>query len=197
MMVKLCGMTRAEDVALACELGADAIGFVLWPESPRCVTLDRIASLVASMPASTTPVGVLVTPGADEIERAVDAGLRVLQIYGGLDRVWTVSVPLWLAASVDSDLSAVPSDVPVVLDAHDPARHGGTGRTIDWKRAARLAAERRVVLAGGLTATNVTTAIQQVRPYGVDVASGIESRPGVKDAHAMRQFVAAVREADR
>jgi phosphoribosylanthranilate isomerase len=196
-MVKLCGMTRADDVALACELGADAVGFVLWPRSPRCVSFEDLARLVENVPAATTTVGVLVRPQADELERAVDAGLRVLQIHDGLDRTWDVPVPLWLAAHVGSDISAAPADVPIVLDAHDPERHGGTGRTIDWSRAAALAAMRRVVLAGGLTSANVATAIRQVRPYGVDVASGIETRPGIKDAHAMRQFMAAVREADR
>ena len=84
----------------------------------------------------------------------------------------------------------------IVLDAHDPVRHGGTGRTIDWQRAARVAATRRVLLAGGLTAANVGEAIRTVRPYGVDVASGIEQQPGIKDAQAMQAFVTAVRTAD-
>jgi phosphoribosylanthranilate isomerase len=86
--------------------------------------------------------------------------------------------------------------IPIVLDAHDPVRHGGTGRTIDWNRAARIAAARRVLLAGGLTPANVAAAIRQVRPYGVDVASGIEDRPGIKDPELMRAFVRAVRQAD-
>jgi phosphoribosylanthranilate isomerase len=85
----------------------------------------------------------------------------------------------------------------LLLDVHDPERHGGTGRTIDWARAAAIAAARRVLLAGGLTSGNVADAIRQVRPYGVDVASGIEDRPGIKNAGAMKAFMAAVREADQ
>jgi phosphoribosylanthranilate isomerase len=86
-------------------------------------------------------------------------------------------------------------DVPVLLDAHDPVQYGGTGRPIDWTRAADVAARRRVILAGGLTPSNVGHAIRTVRPYGVDVASGVERQPGVKDRDAMRAFVAAVRRA--
>lgn len=196
-MVKFCGMRRPEDVALACELGVDALGFVLWPRSPRFVAAETLARLVALIPEHIEPVGVMVRPDEGEIDRAVRAGIRVLQIHDGLDREWQTPAPLWLSAHLDSDLSGISTEIPIVLDAHDPERHGGTGRTIDWNRAAAIAAGRRVLLAGGLTAANVAAAITQVRPYGVDVASGIETRPGVKDAQAMRQFMAAVREANR
>jgi len=194
--IKLCGMTRPEDVALAAELGADAVGFVLWPGSPRAVAPARLAALVGALPASTMAVGVFVTPSAGDIDRAVAAGIRVAQVHGAIDARGASSVTVWVARSLDTGVSDLPVATTVVLDAHDPERHGGTGRTIDWSRAAQIAAGRRVVLAGGLTPANVTDAIRRVRPFGVDVASGIEDRPGVKNAQAMTAFVAAVREAD-
>src|SRR5688572_26068831 len=143
-------MTREQDVILAAELGADAVGFVLWPNSPRAVSPGRLASLVATLPPSTTPVGVFVSPSADDISRAVAAGIRIVQLHGavgiGLDPRTT-----WIARSLDSGVADIPTETTVVLDAHDPTRHGGTGQTIAWKRAAQVASRRRVVLAGGLT----------------------------------------------
>ncbi len=195
--IKLCGMTRAVDVALAGELGANAVGFVLWPASPRAVAASDLTALIDALPESTTPVGVFVSPSADDIRRALDAGIRAVQVHGGVEVQSGSPVPIWMARSLETGVDDLPSDTLVVLDAHDPDRHGGTGRTIDWAGAAAIAANRRVVLAGGLTPANVANAIEQVRPFGVDVASGIEDRPGVKNAQAMRAFVTAVRKADQ
>jgi phosphoribosylanthranilate isomerase len=195
--VKLCGMTRERDVELACELQVDAVGFVMWPRSPRYVPAARVAALVRTARPDVIPVGVFVSPTRDEIGEAQDAGIRIVQIHGELPDLGRGEVETWVARSLDDGLEAIPTDVTVVLDAHDPVRHGGTGRTIDWTRAALIAADRRIVLAGGLTPGNVAAAIRQVRAYGVDVASGIETAPGVKSATAMRQFVTAVREADQ
>ena len=192
--VKFCGMTRPADVARACELGVSAVGFVLWPQSPRFVPADKLAALVRGLPAHVTAVGVLVEPSADDIAQALDAGVNVVQVHGTMQGV--ARAETWIAAHLDADISAIPDTNTVVLDAHDPVRHGGTGRTIDWRRAATVAARRRVLLAGGLTPENVSTAIREVRPYGVDVASGIEDAPGIKSARAMEAFVAAVRERD-
>jgi phosphoribosylanthranilate isomerase len=193
--IKFCGMTRQDDVRIACDLGVNALGFVMWPGSPRYVAPRDVATLVMSMPETVTPVGVFVSPSDDDIRAARDAGVRVLQLHG--NRRDTAAGDLWLACSLESDVDATtPADV-LLLDAHDPVRHGGTGRTIDWERAAALAAARRVILAGGLTPGNVGDAIRLVKPYGVDVASGIEERPGIKSRAAMTAFVAAVREAEQ
>lgn len=200
MLVKICGMTRAEDVDLASEFGVDAVGFVLWPRSPRCVNAAQAAALVRRLPGRVTPVGVFVNPTDDEVEAAIEAGIRIAQCHGSEfrpGRPWQSRVPLWRAASLEADLSAIPESITLLLDAHDPERHGGTGRTIDWTRAAAVARTRRVILAGGLTADNVADAARQVRPYGVDVSSGVEERPGIKRAAAMQAFVTAVREAER
>lgn len=191
--IKFCGMTREEDVALACTLGVDAVGFVLWPKSPRYVSAARVAALVRHLPSAVTPVGVFVSPSSEDIVAARDAGVRVVQVHGS--PAAAIEGDVWMATSLDVGVAGLAPDVTVVLDAHDPVRHGGTGRTIDWRRAAAVAATRRVMLAGGLTPDNVADAIRQVRPFGVDVASGIEDRPGIKNAQAMTAFVAAVRKA--
>ena len=193
--VKFCGMTRDADVDVACELGVNALGFVLWPQSPRHVEMRRLEGLVRRLPPAVLPVGVFVAPDAAAVQAARDAGVRVVQLHG--DGGAAVAGERWIARAIDTDFAAVPDDILVVLDAHDPIRHGGTGRIIDWHRAASIASTRRLLLAGGLTPGNVGDAIRQVRPYGVDVASGIEERPGVKSITAMQAFIAAVREADQ
>jgi phosphoribosylanthranilate isomerase len=191
--IKFCGMTREEDVARACELGIDAVGFVLWPGSARYVPAERVAALVRMLPSNVTPVGVFVSPTREEMTAARGAGVRVVQIHGPHAEPHDDEEDVWVATSLDAGVATIAPRVTVVLDAHDPVRHGGTGRTIDWARAAAVAASRRVMLAGGLTPGNVAEAIRQVRPFGVDVASGIEDQPGIKDAQAMTDFVAAVR----
>jgi phosphoribosylanthranilate isomerase len=198
--IKFCGMTLEEDLAMAVDLGVDAVGCGLWPESPRVVARGRLAPLVETLPNSVLPVAVLVRPTEDDIASALEGGVRVLQVHGvGSQDLLTTMVQTWIGVTLSGDgiSPAAPEIFTVVLDAHDPVRVGGTGRTIDWDRAERVAAARRVILAGGLTPANVGAAIRQVRPYGVDVASGIEDRPGVKNAQAMAAFVAAVREADQ
>ena len=125
------------------------------------------------------------------------AGVRAVQLHGVAGRpAWLVGCELWMAASLAAEglTPDVDDDCLLLLDAHDPERHGGTGRTINWTRAAAIAAQRPIMLAGGLHAGNVADAIRTVRPYGVDVASGIEERPGIKNADAMRDFVARVRQ---
>jgi phosphoribosylanthranilate isomerase len=199
-LIKFCGMTREADLASAAALGVDAVGFVLYPKSPRCVARDRLAPLVRAVPPKVLPVAVLVRPTEDDIGFVLDSGVRALQVHGvGSQELLTTVVPTWIGARLDGDgiSPAVPEMVTIVLDAHDPERHGGTGRTIDWERAARIAVRRRVLLAGGLNPANVVQAIRQVRPFGVDVASGIEDQPGIKSTARMQAFVTAVREADQ
>jgi phosphoribosylanthranilate isomerase len=196
-LIKFCGMTRDADVDLACELGAGALGFVLWRKSPRSVDLERVRLLLKRVAPGVLRVGVFVAPTPDEIASARDAGIQVAQIHGEPWDVPASGLERWIARSLDDDVNAVPAPLTVVLDAKDPVRYGGTGQTIDWPRAKPIAARRRVMLAGGLTPDNARDAIRTVQPYGVDVASGIEERPGEKSASAMRRFVAAVREAEK
>ena len=192
MAVKICGLTRREDVEAAAEFGASHVGFVLWLNSPRSTTLAEIRDIIRALPVSITPVGVFVDPTADEIAAAGDAGVRLAQVHGEVPV--GVELPVVRAVHLSADGIAPPvDDELVLLDAHDPVQKGGTGKTIDWRRAAGVARARRVILAGGLTPENVAHAIAIVRPFGVDVASGVEAQPGVKDHARMRAFIAAAK----
>jgi phosphoribosylanthranilate isomerase len=199
--IKICGITRHEDADEAVALEVDALGFVLWEGSPRFAGFDRAAAIVRRLPPFVTAVAVLVSPTELDLQRAIDSGCPVVQVHGAADETLIRRGPWRLVRAVTlgsapAGIQPMPEDdVAVLLDAHDPVQYGGTGRPIDWTRAADVAARRRVILAGGLTPSNVGHAIRTVRPYGVDVASGVERQPGVKDRDAMRAFVAAVRRA--
>jgi phosphoribosylanthranilate isomerase len=198
--IKVCGLTRVEDAVLAADLGADAIGFVLWPGSPRATGVDEALAIGRAVPPFVTRVGVVVDPAVGEINEIVrTARLDVLQLHGHETPGDFADVPVRLikAVALDSDAAVeaalqMPDPVLLLVDASDPARRGGTGRRADWERAARLSARRRIVLAGGLTPENVAEAMAAVSPWGVDVSSGVELSPGRKDAGRVRAFFAAV-----
>jgi phosphoribosylanthranilate isomerase len=198
--IKICGITRLEDAEAAVVLGANALGFVLWPKSPRHAELDTVQLIAATLPPFVVAVGVFVAPTADHVAEAVRAGIQVAQIHGDVP-AWPGArppVPILRAVHLGpGGLESIEPDVPdetVLLDAHDADRHGGTGQTIDWVRASAIARSRRIVLAGGLTPANVGTAIRLVKPYAVDVASGVEARPGVKDHELLKRFFEAAKE---
>ena len=196
--VKICGLTRQEDAEQAAELGAEFVGFVLWANSPRAANLDVVRKVTRTLPKAVTPVGVFVDPSADEVAAARDAGIRMAQIHGEVP-VWG-DPPLRIAVIRAVHLAAHDgiepdvSDDLVLLDAQDPVKRGGTGKTVDWARAAKIARQRMIFLAGGLTPDNVRQAIAEVKPFAVDVASGVEASPGVKDPHKLRAFIAAAKE---
>lgn len=199
--IKICGLTRIEDARLAGHLEVDAVGVVLWPGSPRAVGVAEAAALCEGLPPFTVRVGVFVAPPLEDVRAAISrVGLGAIQIHGVDDPTpyRALGVPiLWAASLADETADPVtPAGTTLLLDAHDSARHGGTGRTIDWTRARRISErERRLVLAGGLTAENVARAITEVRPSAVDVSSGVEATPGIKSAVRMKAFVEAVRQA--
>ena len=197
--VKICGITRLEDALAAAQWGASYVGFVLWPGSPRAATLDIVRSIVPALPPAVTPVGVFVDPTADDVMAAAEAGIQMAQIHSDAPAFLRgVAIPVVRAVHLAIDrVDGVEPDIAdelVLLDAHDPVRRGGTGRTVDWRRAAMVARSRRIILAGGLTPDNVRQAIDEVRPYAVDVASGVESEPGIKDHGLLHAFMAAVKE---
>jgi phosphoribosylanthranilate isomerase len=197
--IKICGITRREDALEAARLGATFVGFVLWEGSPRAATLEQVRTIVESLPGDVTPVGVFVNPSSDAINAAADAGIRLAQVHGDAsNELIDARVPVIRAVHLSSDRpDGIEPDVDdelILLDAHDPLKQGGTGKTIDWTRAARVAKTRRVILAGGLTPFNVRQAIELVRPFAVDVASGVESSPGIKDHGLLRAFIAAAKE---
>jgi phosphoribosylanthranilate isomerase len=200
LRVKICGLTRTEDADLAVALGADAVGFVLWPESPRVVSVSHAATIVRSLPAFVTRVGVFVNASPADVRGLVEEiGLDVAQLHGDerVDDYAGVARRIVKVAALggDADVDAavrLPSEVTVLVDVVDRERRGGTGTRADWARAARVARERPVILAGGLSATDVGEAIRRVRPWAVDVSSGVEDRPGIKSAEKLRALFAAV-----
>ena len=199
--IKICGICRVEDGRAAAAAGASAIGIVFWPESPRAVDADAARAIVAGLPVGVPAIGVFVNQPVDEINEMVrHAGLFGVQLHGDepLDIIPRIRRPVVRSMSLETldALDDVPAHVTVLLDAHDPAKRGGTGRTIDWVRARDIAARRAVVLAGGLTPSNVGEAIAAVQPYAVDVSTGVERAPREKDVARIAAFVDAVREAD-
>ncbi len=197
--VKICGITRAEDAALAGRAGADAIGFVLWPGSPRGISVEKAAGIRTASPF-VARVGVFVNQPPEEVAAAVrHARLCAVQLHGDEDPALYegVGAPLIkaVALSTAEDVAsaiALPPSVTVLVDAADPARRGGTGRAADWSLARQVSLARPVILAGGISATNASEAIHGVRPWGIDVSSGVESSPGLKDEERMAQLFAAV-----
>ncbi len=201
--IKICGVSRPEDVAAAVEAGADAIGFVFHPGSPRHVSLDQAASLARGMPPYVTPVGLFVNAGAETIATAVAAiPTLVLQFHGD-------ESPAQCAAAGRAFLKAArmapgfdlldfayrfSEARGLLLDTHVEA-FGGSGKVFDWSLVPR-GVPHRLVLSGGLHAGNVGSGIRELRPWAVDVSSGVESSRGVKDAAAIQAFCDAVREAD-
>ncbi len=203
-LVKICGVTTLDDAAMIARAGADLIGLNFWSRSKRVISLDR-ARDVATKARATRPeigvVGLFVDASPDEIAAVVAAvGLDIIQLHGDeteadcIAVIARVGLPVWKAVPVSgpgdvADLGRWPVSA-VLLDAPSAGR-GGSGKTIDWGIAAGAALGGRVVLAGGLDPDNVAVAVRTVRPWAVDVASGVELEPGLKDHARVAAFVAA------
>ena len=195
-ILKICGMTRVGDALHAVREGATAVGFVFWKGSPRYIEPDRAGEIVAALPATVTTVGVFVNEAVDAIrETARVAGLRMVQLHGDETPAYAgqIDQPVMRAATLETMVEMTktwPADTTLLLDSTDPSRRGAGRAAVDWPRAAVITRGRRVVLAGGLTPDNIEEAIVTVRPIGVDVASGVESSPGVKDLDKVTRFLA-------
>ncbi len=198
MHVKICGITRVEDGLLAADLGATALGFVLWPGSPRAVDPFRARTIARHLPPLVSIVGVFVDQPLDYVRRVARlVPLDAVQLHGGesiqfcREAGTRVIKAIGLSQAADT-LDGWPREIVLLLDACDRAQHGGTGRAIDWTMAATIAKQRPTILAGGLRSDNVADAVARVRPYGIDVSSGVEARPGIKDPVRLREFFAAL-----
>lgn len=201
--IKFCGMTRGQDVDLAVRLGVQAIGFVLVRSSPRFISPGLAAIIRRRLPETVRAVALLRDPAESEVQEALDV-LKpdLLQFHGNESPGFCgqFGLPYWRAVAMGGapDLADLERRFAgaeaLLLDAHAPGRDGGTGQRFDWSRVPPL--QRPVVLAGGLTPDNVAEAIRTVRPAMVDVSSGIEAAPGIKDPARMEQFVKQVRSAD-
>lgn len=199
--VKICGVTRLEDALLAVRLGADAIGFNFWPRSKRFIAPNVARAIIRALPPFVTTVGVFVDPTPDEALRAAEvAGIQSFQLHGDEPPELVASLPLPVVKAIrlaDRGALAALARYEVaafLLDAPGPG-YGGSGERCDWTLAAEAARAARILLAGGLTPDNVGDAVRTVRPYGVDVASGIERAPGVKDESKLEAFIRAARAA--
>jgi len=200
--VKICGITNLDDALHAAACGADALGFVLYARSPRCVTPETVAGICAQLPPLLTRVGLFVNEAPERIrEIAGQCGLDVLQLHGDESPDACTLPPFRVIKGVRprtlADLPAL-SSYPVsalLVDAAVAGQYGGTGRRADWHLAREIVARHRVILAGGLTPANVAEAVREVRPYAVDVSSGVEASPGRKDPEKVAQFMRMAREA--
>ena len=196
--VKICGLTRKEDVAAAVSLGADLVGFNFAASSPRRITIEMARELAAAVPPGTLKVGVFVREDRDTITRAVlEASLDLVQLHRPVPLADVAWSPVPIIAAVGAD-EPPPYDVLPRLSALLWDSSVGSGSVGDWSAlASRRRLPVRQFLAGGLTPDNVGEAIRRLQPEGVDVASGVESAPGIKDPGKLERFFAAVREADR
>ena len=195
--IKVCGMTRAEDMTAAAGLGVDAIGLVFYPKSPRYVNVGQARDLVATLPAFVTVTALFLDPEESEVRVVLDnVRVELLQFHGGepaefcrsFGRPYIKAVPMGSRADIAEYARRHSGAAALLLDSHAAGQKGGTGVSFDWGSIPRVEGPP-LILAGGLNAGNVATAIRIVRPYGVDVSSGVESRPGIKDAVKMEAFV--------
>ena len=200
--VKICGLTRVEDVLAAVRVGADAIGFV-FTASPRRVSVETAIRLSSYVPAGVSRVGLFLDQDRSEIQRVVDSvALDLLQFHGSESEQqcslyklpWLKAVAMENAESVKRAELEFPGAAGLLLDSHSKGGRGGSGESFDWSLSKPVS--KAIWLAGGLNPNNVGLAIQTVRPFAVDVSSGVETEPGIKDAALMNAFVAAVREAE-
>lgn len=210
LFVKICGITSPEDGLAAAEAGADAVGLVFWPASPRAVTPERTRAIGEALPPFVVRVGVFVDASRDEMARAADAsGLDMLQLHGseppealaGLPRRALKAVRVGDGFAPEDALRYAGKAAGILVDTRRPGGTplpGGTGVPFDWSLVKGLAGQVRfLVLAGGLSPSNVAEAIRSARPHGVDVSSGVESGPGRKDPEKVRAFVEAARAAGK
>ena len=200
--IKICGLTRAQDVKAAVEAGADVLGFV-FASSPRCVSIDTAKRLSSYVPRGVLRVGLFMDQNRLEVEQVIaTVPLDILQFHGSeteqecsaFKMPWLKAVAMENAGSLKQAERDFPGAAGLLLDSHSKGKRGGTGKLFDWSLSRPV--DKPVWLAGGLNPDNVEEAIHAVKPFAVDVSSGVESRPGIKDAAMIDAFVQAVRIAE-
>ena len=196
--VKICGMTSLKDALLAVESGADAVGFIFYKESPRNISQKDVKEIVAQLPPFVESIGVFVNETSDKINRiAEQCRLTAVQLHGDESPAFCRRIKRRVVKAVrvkDAESLKGMSDFDVsgfLLDAYNEESRGGTGRVFDWNLALRAKKQGPVIIAGGLNPYNVYTAIHRVKPYGVDVCSGVDKSPGVKDPEKISEFIKA------
>lgn len=201
--IKICGITNPEDALAVSEAGADAIGLVFYAPSPRAVTIDQAKNICAVLGPFTTVVGLFVDASADVINDVlINVPLHVLQFHGEenpefcqqFQRPWIKAVRMKPETNLLAKQNQYESASAILVDSYTPGVPGGTGKVFDWAQVDKEGL-KPLVLAGGLQADNVTEAIQQLRPYAVDVSGGVEKSSGKKDIDKVKRFIAAVKAA--
>lgn len=195
MMVKICGITRQQDAAAAVDHGASAIGFIFWPGSPRFIDPFRARTIAKTLPPFVSTVGVFVNQPREYINGVASlVPLSVVQLHGDETPAFAsrLSRPVLKAVTRPEHAREWPQQVMLLVDVHDPVKRGGTGQVVDWSMAAALARDRQIVLAGGLTPENVAEAVAAVHPWGIDVSSGVERSPGIKDERRISALFEAI-----
>jgi len=202
--VKICGITRSADAMAAVAAGADAIGLVFYAPSPRAVGIAQAREILQGLPPFVARVGLLVDMPRAEITRLLQQlPIDLLQFHGherpeecnGFGRPWIKAVRMRDGIDLAAMERQYSGASALLLDAYEPGRPGGTGRSFDWERIPRALASR-VILAGGLNPRNVESAIRRLRPYAVDVSGGVEQSKGIKDAEKIRAFIEGVKRGD-
>jgi phosphoribosylanthranilate isomerase len=205
LKVKICGITNLADAQAAVEVGADALGFVFYESSPRFVSIGAAADIMRQLPARVVKAGVFVNADPETVWKTIaECGLALLQFHGDETPDYCLQFGLMTMKAFrirDAEslraLQGYQTDA-WLLDAYTPDKPGGTGEKLNWNLAIEAKKlGRPIFLAGGLTPENVGEAVRRVRPYGVDVSSGVESRPGRKDDRKIRAFITSARAADR
>lgn len=195
--VKICGITRPEDALTAVKAGADAIGLVFYGPSPRCVSLEQAQAIAQVIPPFVTITALFVDPTAEEVQKILDSvRIELIQFHGDENEHFCeqFNTPYIKAIRVRNTQDVVanslrfPSALAFLLDSFKPGVPGGTGETFDWSLIPQES-QKPIILAGGLTAENIATAIQQVSPFAVDVSGGVEATKGIKDASKIQEFM--------
>lgn len=199
--VKICGLTRTEDVMAACALGADAIGLVFYPPSPRAVTVEQARLILLDVPPFVTVTALFVNPTVAEVQAVLTQipAISLLQFHGDespafcrqFGRAYIKAIPMRDEVDLAQQASVYDDALGLLVDTYKPGVPGGSGESFDWHRLP-LSLSKPLILAGGLTPDNVSDAIKQVAPYAVDVSGGVEASKGIKACQKMRDFMASV-----
>jgi len=199
--VKICGITNSEDALAACEYGADALGFIFYKKSPRFIELERVKDIIKDLPPFVTTVGVFVDEDADRISEIADAAkLDIIQLHGSeppefcnvfkrkIIKAFKIQGQGARGKGQENEIRRYTVSA-YLLDTYKEGVEGGTGETFNWEIAKEAKGFGRIILAGGLTPQNVAEAVETVMPYGVDVSSGVEQKPGKKDLQKVKNFI--------
>jgi len=203
--IKICGITRAEDADAAVEAGADALGLVFYPPSPRAVDVAQAVDAVGNVPAFVSVTALFVNPTVEEVQRVLDSvRIDLIQFHGDEDddfcrqfkRPYIKALRVRQASDVVASCLRFPGALAILLDSYKPGVPGGTGETFDWSLIPETP-PKPIILAGGLEPDNVASAITQIRPFAVDISGGVEASKGIKDHRKIEEFVNEVYRVDQ